>query len=32
MIDHYLYDLFFAALINEENNGCGAKGLDLNSG
>ena len=32
MIFHYLFDLIFAAFINEENKGCGAKGLDLNSG
>jgi hypothetical protein len=32
MINHYIFELIFAALINEENKGCGAKGLDLNSG
>jgi len=32
MIIHYLFELIFAAFINDENKGCGAKGLDLNSG
>jgi hypothetical protein len=32
MISHRLFDLVFAAFINDENKGCGAKGLDLNSG
>ena len=29
---YHLFELIFAAFINDENKGCGAKGLDLNSG
>ena len=31
MIFHF-FELIFAAFINDENKGCGVKGLDLNSG
>jgi hypothetical protein len=31
MIVHF-FEWVFVALINDENKGCGAKGLDLNSG